>query len=69
MNAQLQAEMAFWDGFGVQIEWFIRGDGLSALGIVGEADNLQIMTIDMLDGRPHTMHTGPVEFSTGGVEI
>ena len=65
----LQAEMDHWEGFGVQIEWFIRPDQKSALGIVGDADDMQILAIDVIDGVAHTQHTDRVEFSTGGVEI
>lgn len=68
MNA-LQAEMAYWDGFGVQAEWFIKPDGSGALAVFGDADNMQILAIDVIDSVAHTQCTEQVEFSTGGPEI
>lgn len=69
-RATLADEMTYWEGFGVQIEWFIAPIGVSAVGIVGDADNMQIITIDVdHDSEIRTQHTERVEFSTGGPEI
>lgn len=65
----LQEAMDYWDGFGVQIEWYTRVYG--AVGIVGsDLDALQIMTIT-IDGNgvAHTECAEPTFFSTGGPEI
>lgn len=70
MGDALRDEMAYWDGFGVQAEWFIRADGRAALGVIGDADDMEIMSIDIDErGVAHTQSTGLVEFSTGGPEI
>lgn len=62
MKKELREAIDFWDGYGVQIEWFVNAAGDEAIGI--GANFAWSVRVDEY-GRMHTSEAALGEWNTG----